>query len=289
MDHAFSIEVAKDYGVTVAVFLNNLAHWTLKNVGNKKHFYKNKFWTYNTQEAFTVIFPYFSRQNIRTIINNCLKKNLIEKSQEFNTRKSDKTNWYCLTEKSFSYYPTVKSAIDNHLNSLKKSTPPALESIAKNEKPWLEPTIPLVSSNQALPNINPNINKDNIKNSWSSDDDRKKFDQFWSVYPKKVAKADAIKCWKKNKLYEKADIIISDVVNRTKQDWQYRKKNHIPNPASYLNGERWHDEIIIIDPKGKNHGIKRQSNAEIHFNSCKQSLEGTKYDPKNNEDDPFRT
>jgi len=64
MEHYFNVEVATDYGIDVAVFLNNLVFWTDKNLSNKEHFKDGRFWVYNTQEAWTLLFPYFSRQNI---------------------------------------------------------------------------------------------------------------------------------------------------------------------------------------------------------------------------------
>lgn len=118
-----------------------------------------------------------------------------------------------------------------------------------------------------------NINKQNNtekksnKISCPSDDERVKddphlFDQFWQAYPKKVGKKAAMKAWKKNRLDEKADIVITDVHNRMGQNWKGKGKQYIPDPATYLNGERWTDELFTNGENG--HG-KQQTRCEESF------------------------
>lgn len=74
---------------------------------------------------------------------------------------------------------------------------------------------------------------------------------FWEAYPKKVAKAEAIKSYNK-KLKVLPDInkhieIIKNWCNT--EQW---KNNYIPNPTTWLNQERWNDEIVLsADEKKK--------------------------------------
>ena len=107
MNHSFDVEIAKKYGVNVATFLENIAFWINHNIANKQHFYNDMVWTYNTQDAFTLLFPYWSRQNIRTIVNKCLSENLIIITSKHNKKKYDKTTWFALTEKGLSLFPHV--------------------------------------------------------------------------------------------------------------------------------------------------------------------------------------
>lgn len=91
-------------------------------------------------------------------------------------------------------------------------------------------------------------NKEEIKNSSSSVDEGvgnedSLFNLFWEAYPKKTGKKAALKSWKRNKLDEKAEIIIADVNQRKSQNWQGKEKQYIPDPSTYLNGERWADEL----------------------------------------------
>jgi hypothetical protein len=109
MLHQFCPVVAKEFGVNVAIFLQNLAFWTQTNLANEKHIYDGHCWTYNSVEAFTEIFPYFTRKQIRTILDNALKNNLIIKGN-YNKVKYDHTGWYALTPKSYLYFTQLVNA-----------------------------------------------------------------------------------------------------------------------------------------------------------------------------------
>jgi hypothetical protein len=75
-----------------------------------------------------------------------------------------------------------------------------------------------------------------------------RFEEWWKIYPKKVKKADAKKKWKLKKLDAKADTLIADVANRIANDSQWAD-GYIPHPTTYLNGERWEDEISVDSTK----------------------------------------
>ena len=70
------------------------------------------------------------------------------------------------------------------------------------------------------------------------------FNAFWSVYPKKVGKKDALKAWQKLK---PDDALTKTIVGGVRK-WQASKQwaedggRFIPHPATFINGERWNDE-----------------------------------------------
>jgi hypothetical protein len=68
------------------------------------------------------------------------------------------------------------------------------------------------------------------------------FEDFWSVYPKKVKKKKALEIWKRKRLHEKTDLLTKDVEFRIDHDDRWRD-GYIPDPTTYLNGERWEDEV----------------------------------------------
>ena len=103
MMHQFCPVVAKEFGVNIAIFLQNLAFWTQKNLANEKHVYDGYCWTYNTLDAFTELFPYFTKDQIRTIIDKSFEKRLIVKGN-YNKIKQDRTIWYALTPKAYLYF-----------------------------------------------------------------------------------------------------------------------------------------------------------------------------------------
>jgi len=89
------------------------------------------------------------------------------------------------------------------------------------------------------PLANTNKDTDTLKNSL--------FDEFWHWWPNKQKKKDALKIWKRDKLDHLADKIIEHVRLRPALDpkWKPNAKGEtfIPLPTTFLNGERWNDEL----------------------------------------------
>lgn len=83
-------------------------------------------------------------------------------------------------------------------------------------------------------------NKPRARASQSATADR--FEEFWSAYPKKVKRKDAVAKWKSRRLDGKADEIIADVERRKRQDARWLR-GFAPDPTTYINGSRWEDEI----------------------------------------------
>jgi hypothetical protein len=82
------------------------------------------------------------------------------------------------------------------------------------------------------------------KNSKNSNKDNTiQFDVFWSAYPKKVGKKDTVKAFTKlNPTQELLETILTKLEVLKKSDSWVR--GFIPNPATFLNGERWNDEPV---------------------------------------------
>lgn len=105
------------------------------------------------------------------------------------------------------------------------------------------------------------------------------FESFWSLYPKKTEKKDAQRAWLKVPAAE-----FPKLMTRLKQfiavDWLGREKALIPNPATWLNGERWNDEIIppARYTNGNGHHPPEQDTPLYH-----QPFDRKKYDYENQE------
>ena len=69
------------------------------------------------------------------------------------------------------------------------------------------------------------------------------FDQFWSVYPRKVGKKDAVKVW--NQIRPNQDLtnqIVQGVEHwKRSEQWTKDDGRFIPYPATFLRGERWNE------------------------------------------------
>ncbi|CAB4128340.1 hypothetical protein UFOVP100_25 [uncultured Caudovirales phage] len=122
-DHHFNIKVAIDFDTDTAIFLNNMAYWLNKTIANRKHFYENNYWIYNSRTAFVDIFPYWTDKQIRRIIDNCIKNELIIKGC-FNKSSYDRTCWYAFTAKAFSYYTNLESQFNSAKDEMGQSICP---------------------------------------------------------------------------------------------------------------------------------------------------------------------
>jgi len=69
-----------------------------------------------------------------------------------------------------------------------------------------------------------------------------RFDEFWSVYPKKADKKEVKRKWAARKLDDMADALIADVGIRVAKDSQWLS-GYAPNPLTYINGDKWKDDI----------------------------------------------
>ena len=99
MQHSFNVDVAKNYGVESAIFLNHIAYWVMFNKNEDNNYHDNKYWTYNKIKSFPQHFPYWSHKQIERIINKCVSDGLLIRSS-FNKLKYDRTCWYSLTDLS---------------------------------------------------------------------------------------------------------------------------------------------------------------------------------------------
>ena len=83
------------------------------------------------------------------------------------------------------------------------------------------------------------------------------FRDFWLQYPRRVARAQAVKAWDKLKPDAETQAqIMHDLAKRKQSDQQWLKDGgaFIPHPATYLNQGRWTDEIDISLPASNSAG-----------------------------------
>ena len=70
----------------------------------------------------------------------------------------------------------------------------------------------------------------------------KAFDQFFSAYPKRVKRKPAHEIWKRKCLDSRLPELLADIQKRLDSDSRW-KGGYVPDPTTYLNQERWNDEI----------------------------------------------
>jgi hypothetical protein len=91
---------------------------------------------------------------------------------------------------------------------------------------------------QNQPRPNPIIRKKESKNKESNKD----FEKFWKAYPKKVGKKKVQDKFDANNF--PIDLILKNIELQKKSD-QWQNQQYIPNPETYLNQERWTDEVVL--------------------------------------------
>jgi hypothetical protein len=89
-------------------------------------------------------------------------------------------------------------------------------------------------------NINITIKETSIE---TSKDD---FEKFWNLYPKKVAKADALKAWNKAIKRKTADELLK--LTKVYSEGKLPDQTYIPYPASWLNKELY-ESVEVAEAK----------------------------------------
>lgn len=170
MKHMFDVDVAVQHGLEEAIILENFYYWIKKNEANERHFYDGYYWTYNSQEALSRLFPYLNRNKVQRILQRMEEQGLIIKGN-YNLQGYDRTTWYAMTEFAMcKYEQSIVQKCTMHCSD-------SNNGLFKNEQP--------------IPDINTD-NKPNINSCVYSPE----FEQFWKVYPRSVNKKGA---WNKYK------------------------------------------------------------------------------------------
>lgn len=84
-----------------------------------------------------------------------------------------------------------------------------------------------------------------------AEESARRFDEFWAVYPRKVAKPDALQVWNRLKLGNGEFTKVMAGLTRylTSEQWTKDDGRFIPHPATWLNKRRFDDEIGSSAPQ----------------------------------------
>ena len=78
--------------------------------------------------------------------------------------------------------------------------------------------------------------------------DKDWFPEFWDCYPKKIGKKVCAGKWKKRGLDNIGQQIVADVKLKVQNDSQWLE-GFSPNPETYINGDRWEDQVNVAPVK----------------------------------------
>jgi hypothetical protein len=77
-----------------------------------------------------------------------------------------------------------------------------------------------------------------------------RFEELWAAYPKKVGKADALRCWARLKPRPQFEDVMKALdTQKASEQWRLENGRFIPNPATWINQGRWMDEGTVIESK----------------------------------------
>ena len=97
MEHSFDIEVAEEYGIHEAIFIKHFQFWIVRNKANGIHQHDDRTWTYNSNKAFTKLFPYMSQKTIRTTLDHLKDKGVLT-TGNYNDNPHNRTLWYAFVD-----------------------------------------------------------------------------------------------------------------------------------------------------------------------------------------------
>jgi hypothetical protein len=178
--------------------------------------FEGRYWTYNTNKAFCEMFPYLTGKMIRTAIQKLIDSDLII-TGNYNKQAYDRTMWYALTEKGESIFLKCKKDLPVGANGFDREGEP-------------------------IPDINPDSKTAYINSDKSIMSEPPGFVEFYSVYPNKVKRKDALTAWNSGKCEKITDTIVEDVKLRCRTEWKGQNQHYIPHPTTYLHQRRWEDE-----------------------------------------------
>jgi hypothetical protein len=98
-----NLALAVKYGTNESLFLTNLCFWIEKNKANRVNYHDRHYWVYNTMEAWAELFPYFSKDQIRRLINKMRDQKILLVGV-YNRIHYDRTQWYSVSDEVMALY-----------------------------------------------------------------------------------------------------------------------------------------------------------------------------------------
>ncbi|WP_421902247.1 hypothetical protein [Maridesulfovibrio sp.] len=266
--HCFDTDIADQFGVNVAVLIHHFQFWLEKNASNNHNFHKGRFWTHNTLEAFTKIFTYLSKSQLKRLLKKMVDEGIILKDS-FNKSGFDRTNWYAFTDEwaELLNIPQTKRTTREAENVPERvHNRPSTESLTSHPTDESAPSLSYI-----YPSSDPNNNPDktptapddaeNMKTAggdvYVSKKGRKltgkrltSFLMFWEAFDYKKGKAEAADAW--IDIPSLTDSLVTQVCEAAKHEAVRRtgivERGNTPKMAQgWLSGRRWEDEDVAAN------------------------------------------
>lgn len=212
-------QLAERIGLNEAIVLQQLKYWLNETESGVAH--EGHHWVYNTIEQWQKQFPFWSADTVKRTLTSLQKQGLVM-VEKLAKAKHDQTNFYTINYQSAALFDQ---------GILHQSEEGKLPQSVGAECPDLLTEITTKTTAKI--------------SSCNSGDPQNGFEEFWKLYPKKKSRKEALKAW--TKLKPDADLhrtLITALSSHCgSEDWTKDGGRYIPNAATWLNGELWHDVL----------------------------------------------
>ena len=240
MEFHFNAELATEYGVDGAIFLHAMAFWVAKNQANGRHFHEGRTWTYNTLEALTKLFPFWSKRQIERITGRLREQGALL-SGNFSQDKTDRTLWYALSDAVLETYglsaPPISPNGEMHFTEPGQPFPHSVKcnkETVTNQLYYIPPIVPQKGDGKKT-------RKSKSVPTWKPE----RFEKFWAYYPRHEDRVAAVRAWDKLKPDDATLAAMGQALERQKgtPGWP------APYACRYLSHRRWEDEAPATPPE----------------------------------------
>lgn len=212
-------DLAVEIGLNEAIVLQQVHYWLLPSRGVGK-IVDGRRWVYNTYEKWKENFPFWSVPTIKRTISSLEKQGLLESRSDLNGHASDRTKWYTINYE----HPVLQA-----------------------DQPVIRPSDqidPLDGSKRSALHITKTTSETTPPKA-GEEEHEERFERFWDAYPKKENRKWCHAWWMKKKPDEQlTNHMIAAVKAQAKEKrWTPERKQFIPLPSTWLNNDRWTDEV----------------------------------------------
>ena len=157
--HSFRVKEAIAYGVESATLLQNIRFWCRTNMANKKHCYDGYYWTYNSAEAYSKLFPYIAPRTIANHLKKLVDAGILIKG-DYSQDRYTRPNYYTIPSE-FALQATNNKTHSNLPNEYPEFTKRVAENYQTTSAnlPNEYPEFTNVNTDINT-NVNPDINTD---------------------------------------------------------------------------------------------------------------------------------
>lgn len=103
LGHTFNVSIAKAFGLTEAILLQNFYHWHQCNKGNDDMFKDGRVWFFRSVAQIVECYPYLSPDKVRYAIERLIHSGFLFKGN-YSEDKLKKASWYSLSDKTLSLF-----------------------------------------------------------------------------------------------------------------------------------------------------------------------------------------